>query len=104
GSRKLFAHGLFEDAWVQSTPRGDQVDLVIHVLERPRIGKIDYTGNRKRERDDLEKKTFLRVGEAYSPTAVQTQVDSLLKYYRDEGYAQAKVTAAVDTAGNDRRI
>jgi outer membrane protein insertion porin family len=104
GIRKLFALGLFEDAWVQSTPRGDQMDLVIHVLERPRIGKIEFTGNRKRDKDDLEKKLFLRPGEAYSPTTVQTQIDSLIKFYHEEGFAQAKVTAALDTTATDRRI
>jgi len=104
GIRKLFALGLFEDAWVQSTPRGDQMDLVIHVVERPRIGKIEFQGNRKRDKDDLEKKLFLRVGEAYSPTAVETQIDSLLKFYRDEGFVQAKIAAALDTTTDDRRL
>src|SRR5262245_58416523 len=104
GIRKLFALGLFEDAWVQSTPRGDQMDLVIHVLERPRIGKIEFQGNRKRDKDDLQKKLFLRVGEAYSPTTVQTQIDSFMKFYREEGLAQETVTAALDTTANDRRL
>ncbi len=97
GIRKLFALGLFSDVWVEQQPRGAAMDLVIHVTERPRIGKIAFTGNRKKQTGDLEKKLFLHAGDIYSPTAVQSQVDSLLKIYRDEGYARATIAAAADT-------
>src|SRR6185503_7303806 len=49
GIHKLFALGLFADAWVERLPRGNEVDLVIHVVERPRIGAIEFQGNKKRE-------------------------------------------------------
>jgi outer membrane protein insertion porin family len=97
GIRKLFGLGLFEDLWVEKLPHGDQVDLVIHVNERPRIGKIEFSGNKKRETDELERKLHVHTGSVYSVTGVQTEVDSLLKYYRDEGFAQATVTAVTDT-------
>ncbi len=97
GLRKLFALGLFEDAWIETLPRGNTVDLVIHVAERRRIARIDYTGNEKRKSDELEKKTFLKVGEPYSPVQVRGQVDTLLRYYRDEGFPQASIEAQTDT-------
>ncbi len=98
GIRKLFALGLFDDAWVEKG-RAHQgvVDMVIHVVERPRITRIEITGNRKKETSDLEKKMTVHVGEVYSPTVVETQVDSLVKYYHDEGYARAVVRAETDT-------
>ena len=97
GLRKLFALGLFSDVSVDQEPRGDRIDLVIHVRERPRIAQIEFTGNKKRQTSDLEKKATLRVGEVYSPVVVQTQVDSLLRYYRDDGFARATVEASTDT-------
>ena len=45
--------------------------------ERPRIARIEFSGNQKRETEDLEKKLILHAGEVYSPVAVQNQVDSL---------------------------
>ncbi len=98
GIRKLYALGLFDDIHVEQVDRGDGVrDLVVHVKERPRIAKIEFAGNQKRETSELEKKLFLRAGETYSATSVSSQVDSLLQYYRDEGFAQAQIEAVRDT-------
>jgi outer membrane protein insertion porin family len=104
GIRKLFALGVFSDVWVDYTPHGDTVDLVIRVKERPRIGSIEFTGNRKKEKADLEKKLFLRTGESYSPATTRTQIDSLLKFYKDEGYARAAIDARADTVKDGREV
>jgi outer membrane protein insertion porin family len=98
GLRKLFALGLFQDVWLEELPRGGVVDVVLHVRERPRLGRIEYSGQRKREASELEKKVSLRPGEIVTPTAVQTQVDSLLRYYREEGFARASIDAVLDTS------
>jgi outer membrane protein insertion porin family len=98
GIRKLFALQIFDDIRVERLTAGNRIDLVIHVQERPRIASLGFAGNQKRETVELERKLFLRAGGVYSPTAVQTQVDSLLKYYRDEGFPQATVQAVQDTA------
>ena len=100
GIRKLFALGLFSDVAVDKVPAGGRMDLIILVKERPRIGKLEFSGNVKRKSGDLEKKLILHVGEVYSPVVVQSQVDSLLKYYRDEGFSRATVEAASDTAAD----
>ncbi len=98
GTRKLLALGLFSDARVLAgKPHDGLVDLNVVVVERPRLGSVVFHGNVKRETSDLEKKLFLRPGETYSVSLVQTQVDSLLQYYRDEGFPRAKVTPKVDT-------
>jgi len=105
GIRKLFALGLFEDVYVEHQPQGDHVDLVIHVVERRRISRIEFTGNKKLETSELEKKLFLRAGEPYLPTTAQVQVDSLLKFYREEGYARATIEVAADSlAGSSREV
>jgi outer membrane protein insertion porin family len=98
GIRKLYALGLFADVAVTQEPRGDRMDLVIRVKERPRLARIEFTGNQKRESGELEKKLILHAGEVYSPVAVQSQLDSLRAYYRDEGFGRASVEAAVDSA------
>ena len=79
GIRKLVGLGLFDDVSVDVEQAADPaiVDLVIKVRERPRIGKITFVGNKKRESDELEKKLFLHTGEVFSCTSAQTQVDSL---------------------------
>lgn len=100
GIRKLFALGLFSDVAVDKAPAGNRMDLIIVVKERPRIGKLEFRGNVKRKSEDLEKKLILHVGEVYSPVAVQSQADSLVKYYREEGFSRVTVAAASDTAAD----
>src|SRR5262245_1106165 len=102
GIKKLFALGLFEDAWVERQEHEAVVDLVIHVVERPRIGSIAFRGNAKKKTEDLEKKLFIHVGEPYSPVVVETQIDTLKLFYREQGYARAVIEAHADTA-QDRR-
>jgi len=97
GIRKLFALGVFDDVWVDRQLSGDTMNLVIHVVERRRITKIEFTGQRKKSEEDLRKKLFVHVGESYSPVQARSQVDTLLKFYRDDGYAQASIDAVPDT-------
>jgi outer membrane protein insertion porin family len=104
GIRKLFALGVFQDVWVERTPRDLVVDLVIHVQERPRLGAVGFRGNAKRETAELEKKLILRPGDVYSPVTVQTQIDSLVRYYREEGFARVSIAAEADTSATPGRI
>ncbi len=97
GIRKLFALGLFDDIHVSYLRSGDVMDLVIHVRERPRISKVEFSGNKRKATADLEKKLFLRAGETYSPTTLHTQVDSLLRHYREDGFARVSIDALTDT-------
>jgi outer membrane protein insertion porin family len=99
GVGKLFALGLFDDVWVERSDRDARVDLIIHVVERPRITKIEFAGNKKKDNEELEKKLVLRTGEPHSLVAVSAQIDSLLKLYRDDGYSMARIEAVTDTAG-----
>lgn len=104
GIRKLFALGLFDDVWVTREPRGGLMDLVIHVVERRRITKIEFTGQRKKEEDELQRKLFIHVGESYSPLTVRTQIDTLLKVYKDDGYALAAIDAVTDTTAGPGKM
>lgn len=97
GTRKLIALGLFSDIKVDRSIHDGTIDLTVIVKERPRVKSIHFTGNKKREEVDLEKKLFIRAGETYSITQTLTQVDTLLKYYREEGFARAKVGPRADT-------
>jgi outer membrane protein insertion porin family len=106
GTRKLVALGLFSNVRVLRDEHEDVLDLTIEVTERPRLGAVrfGFTGAHKREDTDLQKKLFLRTGETYSTSAVQTQVDSLLLYYRDEGFPRAKVTPRTDTLATRNEV
>ncbi len=99
GVRKLLALGLFSDVIPRRGELTDGVlELIIEVRERPRISALGFEGNQKRENVDLEKKLFLKVGETLSLTRLQLQQDSLVAYYREEGFPRAAIEARLDTA------
>jgi outer membrane protein insertion porin family len=100
GIKKLNALHLFDDLSVDTQPHDGVMDLVITVKERLRIASIAFTGNKKRESGELERKLFLHTGDPYSPAQVQTQIDTLLQYYHDEGYARAAIAAKTDTSAH----
>ena len=106
GLRKLGSLGLFSDYRVNQVRRPDEnvVDLVIVVVERPRIAKISFEGMQQREDADLEKKLFLKVGETYSPRTASNQADTLIQYYKDEGFSRAKVTPRADTLAGRNEV
>lgn len=105
GIQKLYLLGLFDDIAPERVDQPDgQVDIVVHVVERPRISAIKFDGNKKRSTDDLEKKLHLHVGEAYSPTAVEAQIDTLVTYYKEQGFPRAKVEAKTDTTTSRGRV
>jgi outer membrane protein insertion porin family len=104
GTRKLVALGLFSNVRVLREEHDGVVDLTVEITERPRLGSVRFTGNQRRSDSDLQKKLFLRAGETYSVSLVQTQVDSILKYYRDEGFPRTKVTPKTDTLGTRNEV
>lgn len=105
GVQKLYLLGLFEDIVPERVDQPDgSVDIIVNVVERPRISAIQFEGNKKRSTDDLEKKLHLHVGEAYSPTAVETQIDTLVTYYKEQGFPRAKVEAKTDTTTSHGRV
>lgn len=105
GTRKLVGLGLFSDVQVRRARGADgAIDLTIVVEERARVASVTYSGNKKREDSDLDKKIFLRRGDVYSASAVATQVDSLLFYYREEGFPRARVTSSVDSVAGRNEL
>jgi len=106
GLRKLGSLGLFSDYRVNQVQRPGEnvIDLVIVVVERPRIAEIAFEGLHHRESSDLEKKLFLRKGETYSPVVASQQADSLVRYYHEEGFGRAKVEPVADTLAGRNEV
>jgi len=106
GQKKLLALGLFSNLHIDQVPHAEDnsVDIIIMVEERPRIARITFEGQKQREDSDLEKKLFLKPGEPFSQTTTSTQIDSLIKYYHDEGFSRAKITFKADTLEGQNRV
>lgn len=90
---------LFDDlSWASApTPRG--LDLTLHVVERPRITRIDFEGNHKVGDGDLVKASGLAVGTRLSGRLLASAEDSLARLYRKKGFVQAEIEGATRPEG-----
>ncbi|EKF75112.1 outer membrane protein surface antigen family protein [Alcanivorax hongdengensis A-11-3] len=82
--KRLFATGNFED--VQLGRDGD--DLVVIVSERPTIAKIDISGNKSIDEDNLRKglkQAGLVEGEVYQRSTLQAIAGELQRQYVSQG-------------------
>lgn len=85
--KALFATGLFADVVLKR--EGDT--LVVAVVENPIINRIAFEGNRRIEKDNLEKEIQLRPRVVYTRTRVQNDVQRILDIYRRQGRFAATV-------------
>lgn len=85
--KALFNTGLFAD--VNLKRQGDV--LVVAVSENPIINRIAFEGNKRIEKENLEKEIQLRPRVVYTRTRVQNDVQRLQDIYRRQGRFAATV-------------
>ncbi len=107
---KLWESGLFEDLRLEreSVPGGSRVVAV--VVERPRIGDLEFRGNKKLTTSQLkdklkEGKVEIRVGSPLSLSDVSKGKGVLMEAYRADGFRSAVVDTALEPMGeNEKRV
>ncbi len=101
--RQLWSLNMFQDVQVLLDREvGDGVYLIIKVEESPRLDKIDYTGNKKIKKKDLEKELDLFKGQVLSPGDLAKARRKLKKVYEKKGYLLAEIEAKTEPADTGR--
>lgn len=99
--KNLWKQGLFEDIQIlQDKIVGDDIFLVIKVVERPRLTKFSFKGRvKKGDADDLRNKIRLLKERVVTDYMIGTIENTVRDYYVDKGFyfAKAKVTQTRDT-------
>ena len=100
--KKLWKQGMFEDVQVFYEKVDDKnVNIIIKVVERPRLTKFSFKGDVKRgEADDLRAKIRLMRERVVTDYLVGTIKNTVRDYYLEKGYYFNKVdiTQTPDTA------
>ncbi|MDR2475760.1 MAG: outer membrane protein assembly factor BamA, partial [Bacteroidales bacterium] len=90
--KRFWRHGLFSDVTIGATKiSGEQIYLKIKLKQRPRISKINYSGVKKSEREDLVSKLGLIAGNQITPTLVDRAKIYIKKYFDEKGFKDATV-------------
>ncbi len=86
--QKLFANVRIEaDSIV-----GSEIFLHVYLTAQPRVSSINYSGVKKSEREDLEQRLGLQVGNQITPNMVDRAEIYIKRYFDEKGFKNAKVT------------
>lgn len=78
--------------------------LVFTVRERPILRSVEFIGNRKIKRRELESLTGLTAGHGFDPAANREAAIRIEQYYREKGYYFAEVTLSKGSDPDDRDV
>lgn len=90
--KRFWKQGLFSSVKILATKiEGNKVWLEISLKQRPRITSVTYNGVKKSEREDLEEKLSLIVGNQLTPNLIDNSEQKILKYFAEKGFYNATV-------------
>ena len=91
--KRFWKHGLFSHISISYTKVEDnQIWLKINLQQRPRISQINYHGVKKSEREDLESRLGMVIGNQITPNIVNHAKIYIKKYFDEKGFKDAEVT------------
>lgn len=100
--RTLWELNMFSDIQViLDREIGENVYLTIRVEEYPRLSDVEFHGNKKLKKKDLDKKLDYYPGLKVSPAMVSRWERSLRDLYKDKGYLLAEINPAVQPSVTD---
>jgi outer membrane protein insertion porin family len=100
--RSLYETGLFSDVVVKR--RGENT-LLLEVEERPAIGSINISGNKKIESDELRKslrQSDIALGRVYNRSILETVERELRRVYFSQGNYGSEIDIGVDDLPRNR--
>ena len=90
--KRLMRQGLFAQAQViVDKIAGNKVWLTLNLRTQPRISDVRYTGMKKGEREDLQKRLNLMKGNQITQNIVNRATDITKKYFNEKGFGNADV-------------
>lgn len=88
----LWRQKFFSDVQVYITNlTADRISLEIHVQEMPKLGSYKFTGVKKSEAEELEKKAGLSKSTVITENTRRNAVDVIRKFYTDKGFKNVQV-------------
>jgi outer membrane protein insertion porin family len=103
---KLYALEYFEHlepSTLRYNAAGSEVIIRFTVIERPVIGRINFTGNSGLRRTELADLITSKTGDVYNRAKVRTDIEAITGKYIEKGYPNASVTSST-TQSNDSTV
>lgn len=102
--KTLFKSGYFVNVEVEREIKGNEVDLVYKVTEKPSIVEIVYEGNSEVKSEDLAESVGIKAYEILNMTKLKEATEKLQKLYEDKGFFLAKIDPLVEDVKKDESV
>ncbi len=92
--KRVWAQRYFSDAgfFIDSlSANKDTVFLGLHLAERPRVSRWNFTGIRSGQRSDLIERTKLKRGSELSDYVIESSTGIIKKYFHEKGFLKCNV-------------
>ena len=90
--KRYWKHGLFSSARIEAEKiQNDSIYLKIVLATRPRVSRVNITGVKKSERDDLEQKIGIVSGNQITPNMVDRAKIVIKNYFDEKGFKNADI-------------
>ncbi len=91
-AKRLMRQGLFAQAQIVAEKMvGNKIWLVINLRTQPRISEVQYSGMKKSEREEVQKRLQLMKGNQITQNIVNRATLITEKYFQDKGFGNASV-------------
>jgi outer membrane protein insertion porin family len=88
----MYSIGEFSEVNVDAQLKGDGMALTFALVQQIKTRNIQLIGNRKLSRDDMLETLKLRIGQEYSESLAQSDVNAIRELYKFYGYFDTNVT------------
>lgn len=100
--KRYWKQNLFSDVKIlASKVRGDKVSLLIKLAPRPRISEVNFTGLKKKEKEDIEAGVGLSKGNQISPNQLDRAKGIIKRKLEGDGYEHADVNVSMHEDKNN---
>ena len=91
-AKRFWRQGLFSKIQIKVEKiYGDKAWLVFDLRQQPRISKINYNGVKKGEREELEERLGLMIGNQITQNIVNRAKDIISAYFKQKGFSNVTV-------------
>jgi len=96
--RAIYALGLFSDVSIDGIEAEDGVNVLIKVIEYPKVAEIEFKGNKKIKAKDLKEAITVFEGRIISPKDIKENISKIKKLYEGKGYLLAEIESSLEDA------
>ena len=99
--RDIYKMGFFEDVKTRTEEGARGKIVIFNVTEKPSIGKIVFSGNKRIEDSDLRKEVGIKLYTILDHNEIRQSVNRLRDYYRQKAYYNVDIEERIEPLPNN---